>query len=66
MQDCIEFYNSETNKLVAIINSTMVPTIEAFINIQKQTWQVINITYALDTDDFGARRMRANIDLIKK
>ena len=59
----IEFYLND--KLLATVESTMVPTVESMISIRAITYEVISVTYALDNADeqCGIKRMRANIDL---
>ena len=50
--------------MVAYVKSSMVPPVGAKINIRKQTWEVVRVTYALDhADDPQGKSMRANVDL---
>ena len=62
LDDVIEFYDGDT--MVAYVKSSMVPPVGAKINIRKQTWEVVRVTYALDhADDPQGKSMRANVDL---
>ena len=61
-RDKIEFYDGE--KLVASLNSSMVPTVGGKIVIRKKIWTVVRVTYALDyADRLLEEAMRANVDL---
>lgn len=62
IRDRIEYYGTD-DKLIAVANSSMVPPVSSKISIRKQTWEVVNITYALDYADEHYSSMRANIDL---
>jgi len=63
----IEFYNADGTPgrdLVQSVESPMVPPVGSKISIRKQTWEVVNVTYALDeADNPMIARMRANVDL---
>jgi hypothetical protein len=63
MNDTIEFYDG--NRVVASVQSSMVPIVGSFISIRKETWEVRRVTYALDHADRGnsVKGMRANVDL---
>ena len=64
MTDRIEFYR-KGGGLIATVESSIVPLRGDLISIRGQTWEVTNITYALDHSDGppSQRVMRANIDL---
>ena len=59
----IEFYLN--GKLLASVESPMVPPVGSMNSIRAITYEVISVTYALDYADeqCGIKRMRANIDL---
>lgn len=62
MNDKIEFYDS--NGLVAAVESSMVPAVGQYISIREETWEVMNVTFALDcADEHSERQMRCNIDI---
>ena len=64
MADTLEFYDG--NKLIACIGSSMVPPEGSFISIRKETWKVVQATFALDhADEPAFKSMRCNIDLEK-
>lgn len=61
-RDRIEFYHGK--KVIAVVKSSMVPTVGSLISIQRNAWRVVGIVYALDhADDFQLRGMRCNVDL---
>lgn len=62
MRDSIEFYSKEEGRIMASVDSSMVPPIGSYISILGSTWEISRVTYALD---YSATRpaMRANIDL---
>jgi hypothetical protein len=64
MTDSIEFYSKDSGKIVARVESSMVPPVGSKISIQGETWEIAGVTYALD---HSATRpaMRANVDLIR-
>ena len=59
----IEFYDGDT--MVAYVKSSMVPPVGAKINIRKQTWEVVRVTYALliTPTTRKARACEKNVDL---
>lgn len=66
MKDRIEFLNEKTGGGIAVVNSSMVPTVGSLISIRKQTWMVERVTYALDhADDISLEQMRADVYLSK-
>lgn len=63
--DRVEFYNAVTDKIVASVESSIVPKADSHISIRKVVWRVLSVTYALDNTDPGEQpRMRANVDLV--
>lgn len=68
-RDVIEYYDVDGTPgrdLIASVKSSMVPSVGSKINIRKQTYEVVNVTYALDAaDDQMFASMRANVDLKK-
>jgi len=66
MTDRLEFYNGK--RIIASVDSSIVPIIGSKISIRKKTWEIISVTYAIDYVDAtlpALRTMRANIDLKK-
>lgn len=59
----IEFYIAHTTGGIYWVESYMVPPVGSFISIEKRTYEVVKVTYALDYADESSRRMRANVDL---
>jgi hypothetical protein len=65
MKTTIEFYCGDTDRMISSVGSSMVPPVGSCINIQKKTWKVARVTYALDYPDepHSDRVMRANVSL---
>lgn len=65
MNDVIEFYNEESGGMLTSIKSSIVPRPGDLISVNKETWEVAAVTFAVDYSDmpFSERKMRANIDL---
>ena len=62
MKDKIEFYFKDS--LFAHCETSMIPTIGSFISIRGASYEVINVTFALDwADDPHRKLMRCNVDL---
>lgn len=62
-RDTIEFYDGES-KMVAYIDSSIVPMVGSKISIRMKKWVVVGVTYALDqADNHDLSKMRANVDL---
>lgn len=61
----VEFYNGQTGPLIAALQADAVPRSGELINIQKVTWQVQRVTWALDYANSRAQRLRANIELVE-
>lgn len=62
IQDRIEFYDGD--KIVATVESSMIPQIGSKISIRKKTWEVTHVTFALDhADEARERMMRCNVDI---
>lgn len=63
----LEFYD-EKGSCITSVKSDIVPLSGQLININKKTYFVQRITYAVDYSDmhFNERVMRANIDLVEK
>jgi hypothetical protein len=65
MRDSIEFYDKD--RIVARAHSSIVPAVGSFVNINKTTWVVSKVTYAVDySDSPHDTAMRANVDLIRE
>lgn len=63
-RDKIEFYKN--NKLVAVVNSSIIPPVGSYINIRKETWLVNDVSFSLDdSDDPYLCGMRCNVNLEK-
>lgn len=61
-RDSIEFYDGDN--IITAVNSSMVPHLGSKISIRKQTWCVINVTFAVDhADELFERSMRCNVNL---
>ena len=61
--DSIEFYSKDAARIMAIVASSMVPRVGSKISILGKTWEVANVTYAVDYS-MSRPAMRANVDLI--
>lgn len=62
MNDAIEFYDGD--RILARVDSSIVPPVDSFISIRGRTWRVGRVTYALDhADEPSLRGMRVNVDL---
>lgn len=62
--DRIEFYSK--GKCILRIDSSIVPAIGSMVSIKKVTWEVINVSYAVDySDSVFERYMCANIAVKK-
>jgi len=60
IRDSLEIYHSD--KLIAYVDTSMVPAKGSLISIRKETWKVINIEFALDySNDSALRGMRCNV-----
>jgi len=57
----IEFYDGSAEHPFAHVNSDAVPRDKELINIRKQTWAVVCVTWALDSN--SPDPLRANVDL---
>lgn len=61
-RDRIEYYDGD--RIVASVESSMVPTVGSRISIRKETWAVVRVTFALDhADEPMEKVMRANVDI---
>lgn len=65
--DSIEYYNIDGTlglNLVATVKSSIVPALGSKINIREKTWEVVNVTYAVDdADNSLITKMRAIVNL---
>lgn len=63
----IEFYVGASNKYIAVLNDGAVPRAEELINIQKQTYRIHRVTWALDSDYTGGDepKLRACVEMTK-
>lgn len=63
----LEFYD-EKGSCITSVKSDIVPHVGQLININKKTYIIRRITYAVDYSgmSFNERVMRANIDLVEK
>lgn len=62
--DTIEFYVGD--KVISILNSSMIPPVGSYINIEKTTYKVDMVSFAIDYQDkLFERQMRANVQLVK-
>lgn len=62
--DRIEFYDMN-QVFIAGVNSSIVPHIHSLINIRKQTYRVISVSYTLDNADDYGKCLCANVYLRK-
>ena len=61
-RDKIEYYDGD--RIVASVESSMVPTVGSRISIRKKTWSVVRVTFALDhADEPMEKGMRANVEI---
>lgn len=62
MRDNIEFWIGE--KVIMRVDSSIVPSIGQFVSIQKKTYQVLGVSFAVDyADKVHERAMRCNVQL---
>ena len=65
--DTVEFYNVNGKRghdLIAATKTSIIPRVGTVINIRRQTWEVVVVSYDLnDADDSIITRMRANVGL---
>ena len=62
--DKIEFYDEDSDNIIKMVDSLMVPPVGAKISIRNETWIVTNVTYAIDKFDKPFEStMRACVDL---
>jgi hypothetical protein len=70
MADTVEYYNVDgipDKDLIVSLKSSIVPTIGSYINIRKNTYRVLTITYAVDyADDHQRTIMRANVNVCRE
>ena len=61
MSDVLEIYLEGTDRLIAVVNTSMIPPDGSIISIRKENWKVIYSTFAIDSYDIPAeRKMRCN------
>ena len=61
MSDVLEIYLEGTDRLIAVVNTSMIPPDGSIISIRKENWKVIYSTFAIDNYDISAeRKMRCN------
>lgn len=59
-----EFYRQGGGQIVAVDGVGAVPQAGDLVNINKRTWRVAEVTWAVDQPGGGARpRLRANIEM---
>lgn len=60
--DSVEFYHGQ--KLIAAVNSSMIPVPGDQINIRKKAWDIVAVSFAVDyADDITDCRMRCNVEI---
>lgn len=57
----VEIYNSVG--LLSSVDTSIVPFVGSFINIEGKTWRVARVTFAVDYSGQPFERMRANVDV---
>jgi adenosyl cobinamide kinase/adenosyl cobinamide phosphate guanylyltransferase len=59
--DRVEYYNTlKGNRgLICSMDSSIVPRVDSHVNIRKETWRVLSVTYTLDYVDDIPREQRA-------
>ena len=57
----LEFYDTSTDDLLAIIEDGAVPRKDEYISIRHVTWKIHHVSWAIDT---SPNRLRANIELV--
>lgn len=61
-RDVVEIYGPDG--LLTSVASSIIPPVGSYINIEKKTWQITRVTFAVDyNDDRILKQMRCNIDV---
>lgn len=62
----IEFYRKGGGLIVAVDECDAAPRKGEFVNIQKKTWKVSLVTWAVDQPGLPTRpRLRANVEMVE-
>jgi len=60
----VEFYRKDGGLIVSVGGSTAVPRKGEFVNIERKTWKVVLVTWAVDQPGGTLRpRLRANVEM---
>ena len=64
-RDTIEFYTKGEVSPFGSVATAMVPAVGSFISIDKETWTVVSVTYAVDYSNqpYHLRVMRACVEV---
>lgn len=63
--DRVEYYNGDAKHPMVSIESSIVPTVGSFVSIEKVTWIVKSVTFAVDYSASAHKEHRANVTLEK-
>ena len=66
MSTIVEFYDTEDNLVAAVGNVGALPRAGERLNILKQTWLVLYVTWNVDYADSANPNVRANVYMEKK
>ncbi len=64
-EDSIEIYENGANKYMCRVNSSHRLMNGDKININKMTWIVVNVTFAIDHSTLQVHQLRCNVDVVK-
>lgn len=64
-RDRVEYYNGNRPQPFLIMKSSIVPPKGSFINIQKQVWKVVHVSYQIDYAGQPHEYTRASVNLKK-
>jgi hypothetical protein len=60
----VEFYRKGGGLIVAVDGAMSVPRAGEYVNIERKTWQVEIVTWAVDQPGDGVKpRLRANVEM---
>lgn len=61
----VEFYRKGGGLLVAVDDESAVPRKDEYVSIERKTWKVAAVTWAVDQSGLNPAKLRANVELIE-
>ena len=61
----VEFYRQDGGLIVAVDDESAVPRAGEYVSIERKTWKVAAVTWAVDQYALNPARLRANIELVE-